>query len=464
MRNVPRFLALTALLATSAHAEQFDTSFNGSGRQVTTNTTADINAVAFLALPNGNLASVATFPSGGSCGGPVCIGLTYMTPAGVTISSNIYNSSPHFSTISAAAVDSSGRVVVVGTSQSGAQGRDMLVRRFQPAGGYDLGFGTNGVVTVDFNGYDDYANAVIVDRNDNVVIAGSTTLSATDTDFAVVRLRASNGSLDTSFATSGKRAIAFDLANTQWLDQANALALTYDNRILIVGLAYDAAINRFRGAVTRLTADGSLDPSLCNGGCSYSTPYPGLGSGRTTYYFGTFSSHTDIIRGIDVAIGGTYYIVGETYADNGSGRRAAIARFSEGGDYVAEHLDDGLGGNASYRAVRVANATAQRVIVAGESGPGGEFLLTQGFNSGLVPIPSYGGCLTDNSGICFTGSNAFADSGPDSVASLNLDATGRPLFAATFVGTAGATRSALRARFTNAQGPKPDTIFRNGFQ
>ena len=56
-----------------------------------------------------------------------------------------------------------------------------------------------------------------------------------------------------------------------------------------------------------------------------------------------------------------------------------------------------------------------------------------------------------------------SDFGQDFAGALNLDHNGRPLFAGTYVATSGDYKKALFARFTNSTGPKPDSIFRNGF-
>ena len=91
--------------------------------------------------------------------------------------------------------------------------------------------------------------------------------------------------------------------------------------------------------------------------------YTNIHTGRRVYYFGLNTAHSDTAAGIAVAGNGDFFVVGETYATDGSGKRAAIARFAANGDYATEALNDGLGNNAAYRSVQLSDANAQRVLV-----------------------------------------------------------------------------------------------------
>lgn len=461
MRISTVFLLTMFFAASPAFAESFDSSYNGNGRDTWFHISgANFKGVALLELPSGNLAAVFTHDAD-TCSGAQCLRLLYLDASGTYISS--FSNLTRLQTISGATVDSAGRIIVVGTSLAGPQGTDMLVVRIRPNGELDLAFGNNGFMTIDFFGQDDDATAVAVDRNDNVVVAGVARLSSDDADFAVARLRSSNGSLDTSFNNGGRATVAFDLAATLRLDIALSVAITNNNRILLAGFAADGGISRYRGAMARLNSNGVLDSTLCPGGCGYSASYPGLGNGKTAYYFGLLTAHTDLINDIDSAGDGSIYIVGQSYLPDGSERRSAITRFTSTGAYTNEVLSAGLGGNARFNSLRLSDALPTRVIAAGESGPGGQHLLTQAFSGGLTPASGYGSCLINNSGFCFSNYDA-GDFGPNQMGELTLDRTGRPLLAATVISLQGQAQAMLLARFTNTSGPKPDLIFRSGFQ
>ena len=466
MRNVLKSLCVTVgligLSATYVHAEQFDTSFSGDGQYTVSFASKDRAAIAMLELPDGGHVLISTCPAVAGNSNACLAKSTLNANGGLVVSSE--GGFNGIETITGAAVDSRGRYVVIGTSVPGVNGlRNFRAIRFFPDGNNDASFGSIDGVEVDFFGLDDYATAVAIDANDNVVIVGQAGSGTTDTEFGIARFRAADGALDTSFGNAGKTAIAFDLGPTQKIDLPKAVAIAASGgRISIAGIAYDSAISRFRVALVRINSNGALDTTFCPTSCTLQGSYTAINNGRRVYYFGANTAHTDTPFGIALAGNGDFFIVGETYAADGSAKRAAIARFSSSGDYAAEALNDGLGNNAAYRSVQVSDANAQRVLVAGDSGPNGNYLLLQAFSSGLSPLAGYGDCL-NNTAFCFIGGAGIGDNGPDQAGMLGLDRSGRPIYAGTFVASSGDYRKSLFARFTNNTGPKPDRIFRNGF-
>jgi uncharacterized delta-60 repeat protein len=458
-------IALLGASASCVRAEQIDVSYSDDGRYTESAPTADRRAVAMLEMPNGQVVQVSAVDGG--CGGsPLCPRLTYLTATGVYITSVGVglSSTAGLESITGAAIDSHGRVIVVGTSTPSVGGRNFRVLRFLPDGSLDASFAGDGNTDVDFFGVDDYAMAVAVDVNDNVVVVGQAGRSGTDTDFGVARLRGADGTPDGGFSSDGKAIAFFDLGATQKFDVARAVAIAASGgRISVAGIAFDSAINRYRVALARFNGDGTADTGFCNITCTVQGSYTGVHDGKRVYYFGSNTAHSDMTAGLALAGNGDLFIVGETYADDGSDKRAAIARFAANGDYAAEALNDGLGSNAAYRSVQLSDANAQRVLVAGDSGPTGNFLLLQAFSTGLVPLADYGDCLGDTA-FCFIGGTGLGDNGTDQAMALALDRSGRPLVAGTVVVSAGDFDESLFARFTNTSGPRPDLIFRNGFQ
>jgi uncharacterized delta-60 repeat protein len=143
----------------------------------------------------------------------------------------------------AVAVDSSGRIIVVGSASSGA---NMVVVRLTANGALDTSFDRDGIVTIDFGGTE-VANAVAIDSAGNIVVAGST-----GTDFAVARLTPAAGALDTSFGTGGKKTI--DFGGT---DVVNGVAIQSNGAIVLAGSnGNDFAFARLNGS------NGSLDTSF----------------------------------------------------------------------------------------------------------------------------------------------------------------------------------------------------------
>jgi uncharacterized delta-60 repeat protein len=462
MRSIWWLAVLIATAPMAAHAETFDTSFSGDGRAVLTSSTTNYRAVAALPMPNGEVVQVLATGTFVSCPDPACAAALRYSATGNVINSIV----PPFglSSVEAAAVDASGRIVIVGTIAGGANGVDIAVARLNPDLSLDGTFSGDAVATFDLGGGNNYAKAVAIDRFDNIVVVGSTFLSPTDSDFLVMRVR-SNGSVDTTFNTTGFARLSFDLGSLP-LDQANAVAIGNDGRIVIGGVALDSSISRLRVAMARLLPNGGYDTTFCNGGCSTNAGYNALRDGRTIYYFGSNSGHADELSGIEALGNGGFVIAGATFANDGSNRRGAIARFAPGGTYESESLQAGLAGNATFRSVRSADAAGTRLLISGTSGPGDNFFLLQAFTSSLTPLANYGGssCVPDNSSFCFSISSALGDVGPDSAAVLHLDSSGRPLFSGDGIANAGETTTTLiTARLTNSSGPKPDRIFRSGF-
>lgn len=458
-------IALIGSSATCVHAEQFDSSYSDDGRYTESGATADRHAVAMLETPSGDIVQVS-WVDGGCGGSPACPQLTYLTANGTyIISIGAYlTSATGLESVAAAAIDSHGRIIVVGTSTPSVGARNFRVLRYLPDGNPDPSFAGDGNTDVDFFGVDDYATAVAVDADDNVVVVGQAGRSATDTDFGVARLRGSDGTPDTGFSGDGKAIAFFDLGSTQKFDVAKAVAIAASGgRISVAGIAYDSAINRFRVALARFNGDGTPDTAFCNTTCTVQGNYTAINNGKRVYYFGQNTAHSDTAAGIALAGNGDLFIVGETYATDGSSKRAAIARFAANGDYAAEALNDGLLNNAAYRSVQLSDASGQRVLAAGDSGPESNYLLLQAFSFDLTPLPGYGNCLSTTA-FCFIGGTGLGDVGPDQAAALALDRNGRVLFAGAFVASSGDFKKSLFARFTNDTGPRPDLIFRNGFQ
>ena len=451
MRNLSKSLFVTvgliAASATCVHAEQLLD-------RVAINSAADLNAVALLELPDRKLLNVYSQPTSSSVS-LILETITVLINGTTTATTEVYN----LPGIVAAAVDSKGRGIVVGTTSAGSNGTDFRIARILPDGSFDSSFGNSGRVAVDLSTQNDYAAAVALDKDDNIVVVGTATLSATDTDFAVVRLSASNGSVLSAVL------IPFDLAPSQRLDQASAVNVTNDGRILVGGVAYDGAINKFRIALARLTPTGSIDSTFCNPSCNFQGAYTGINSGRRIYFFGASDAHSDQLYGMGSIGNGDFYVVGTSSPADGSGPKASIAKISSAGNYLTERIGT-VGGGALgepkvYRAVKSADGLGTRLLLSGDAGNG--LLYVQAFTSSLAPVSGYGNCLESDSGLCFS-SSAVGDVGPDTAGPINLDRTGRPLFTGSFIQSSGDVRGVLRAIITNDSGPRPDLIFRNGFQ
>ena len=134
-------------------------------------------------------------------------------------------------------------------------------------GDLDTSFAGNGKKTINFGGIDK-PYAVLVQPNGRIVVAGG---GGPANRFCVARLR-SNGLLDTTFGTRGKRVIGFGGEQ----ETAFAAALQPDGRIVLAG------DSDFRVAVARLNPNGSLDTTFS-------------GDGRMLFSWGAISRATAVL-------------------------------------------------------------------------------------------------------------------------------------------------------------------------
>ena len=152
------------------------------------------------------------------------------------------------------AIQFDGKIVAVG-SVDGQFG----LARYTTNGSLDPAFGSQGKVTTTFNAFD-IATAVALQRDGKIVVAG-TAFNPDPTgpsDFAVARYNA-NGSLDATFGVGGKVTTDFTNASAE----AKAIAIQADGKIVVVGQAITDRDNQLADmAIARYNRNGALDLSF----------------------------------------------------------------------------------------------------------------------------------------------------------------------------------------------------------
>jgi uncharacterized delta-60 repeat protein len=166
-------------------------------------------------------------------------------------------------------VQPDGRIVAAGNAVVGG-GFDFALARYNSNGTLDASFGTGGQVTTDFAGANDQADSVSVQPDGKILAAGAAgQFINRGFDFGLARYN-SNGTLDTSFGTSGK--VTTDFAGTNDVpSEPSAIALQGDGKIVVMGqtlvgvsqsdgaLVYDFALARYN-------SNGTLDTSFGTSG------------------------------------------------------------------------------------------------------------------------------------------------------------------------------------------------------
>jgi uncharacterized delta-60 repeat protein len=124
-----------------------------------------------------------------------------------------------------------GKILVAGNTYTSLNKNDFAVARFNANGTLDSSFGTGGKVKVDFGGRYDFAKAMALQPDGKIVLAGTTSgPTPTSSDFGLARLMP-NGTLDSGFGLNGLATL--DFASSY--DTANAMVLQSDGKILIAG-------------------------------------------------------------------------------------------------------------------------------------------------------------------------------------------------------------------------------------
>lgn len=150
----------------------------------------------------------------------------------------------------AVAVQADGKVVVAGYAWVGSD-HDFALVRFHADGTLDGGFGSNGVVTTDFEGDDDQAHALVIQPDGKLVVAGAAS-NGTNTLFAVVQYD-TDGTMDNSFGNGGMVATDFGIGSAL----VRAIALQPDGGIVMAGSCGTVLGDVI--AVARYTGDGAPD-------------------------------------------------------------------------------------------------------------------------------------------------------------------------------------------------------------
>ncbi|MFN3653039.1 MAG: hypothetical protein ACK47B_25955 [Armatimonadota bacterium] len=278
----------------------------------------------------------------------------------------------------ALAIQADGKIVVAGTAQSRAsatqQLRDFALLRCDSRGRLDPGFGARGRAVLDFDGYDDSLSAVELVSGGKILAAGT---SVGPDAQQVLRHRFALARFTPSGALdsefgSGGRVTA-DL--TPGDDEIYALAVLPDGSILAAGQGRAGASDDF--ALAKFTPDGQLDPEFGDGG-------------RVLTDFSDGSASSDEARAVIALPGGRILVAGTAHND------FALARYEADGSLDPSFGDGGrvvtdLRGGAD-RAYGMALQADGMIVVAGSAlnGKQGLDLALARYSAEGVPDATFG--------------------------------------------------------------------------
>ncbi len=206
----------------------------------------------------------------------------------------------------------------------------------------DQTFGNDGRVAVELGVYGERANAVAVQPDGKIVVAGSSS-NAADHDFMLFRLLA-DGSLDPDFNYDGTVTTAVGSGD----DEALALVLQDDGKILAVGYSSNESDRDF--ALVRYNSDGSLDRNFGEEGIVV-TPV---------------GNSDDEITGVALQEDGAAIVTGS--AKGTTGRVLVLARYLDDGSLDKDFAEQGFsftGVGDDAQAESVAIQKDQKLVVSG---------------------------------------------------------------------------------------------------
>jgi uncharacterized delta-60 repeat protein len=264
--------------------------------------------------------------------------------------------------ISSLVVQPDGKILAAGSKSTFTTG-DYLVVRFNSDGTLDTGFNGTGFTVWDIGG-DDFCNAIALQSDGKILLAGTTGSTTSDTDFCLARLN-SDGTQDSGFGT-----VVTNFSSTT--EEIFALTIQSDGRIVAGGYRHNGSNYDF--AALRYLTDGSLDNSFDMDGVVY---YP-------------VGTSDDVARAIAVQVDGKILLGGTKY----DGPDFTVMRLNADGSLDNTFDTDGIA-SADFAggfddAFGMAMQADGKIVLTGESQNSTWDVATIRMNTaGSVEVPEY---------------------------------------------------------------------------
>lgn len=177
----------------------------------------------------------------------------------------------------AVALQTDGKIIVAGMTTNASTGKDFACLRYNSDGTLDSTFGTSGIVTNDVQtGSDDVVYSIAIQADGKIILAGYSD-DGSNKNAALIRLN-NNGTLDTSFGTSGKVLTDFITNRADEIKTVKVHSLTGN---IIVGGTSSLTSTNSQAVIARYTSAGLLDTTFNTTGKVLLANASGTG----TYYY-----------------------------------------------------------------------------------------------------------------------------------------------------------------------------------
>jgi len=164
------------------------------------------------------------------------------------------------------AMQSDRKILMAGAVYNGSN-YDWVITRYNINGSLDTSFGTNGIVTKDFGGFDDGLAVVKLQNDGKILVGGSANATAGKYEWTLARYNI-NGTADGSFGNNG---FVDTSINGSMLQLIQNIIIQPDGEIVAIGFATIGS-NSDDVTVARYNTNGSLDTTFGNGNGYVTTP------------------------------------------------------------------------------------------------------------------------------------------------------------------------------------------------
>jgi uncharacterized delta-60 repeat protein len=254
-------------------------------------------------------------------------------------------------TVNAAATMSDGRIVIAGQCVATTGNTSFCLSRINPDGSRDLAFDRAWHHTNDV-GSSAIPYAIATDRQDRILVAGRCSFPATGVDMCVARFMPS-GIVDTSFGR-GAGFVSVAISPGGRPDEANAIALTADQKILLGGTCDMGGATGVDFCFARFSETGLPDTTF------------GIG-GRVSHSFAGFG--IDFLRALTLDWQGKIYAAGSCEQAN-TERYFCLMNVDENGSANFKRAYP-MSSPAVIRSVQaIATTYDQKLILAGRCSGG----------------------------------------------------------------------------------------------
>jgi uncharacterized delta-60 repeat protein len=243
------------------------------------------------------------------------------------------------------AIQSDGKIIVGGAANNGTN-FDATLARYHTNGSLDTTFNATGYVLTDFGFGSDYINSVAIQTDGKIIGCGSATTAGLNEHVALARYH-SNGSLDTTFNTTGRVVTPA----TGFTDYCYNVIVQPDGKIIAAGGSYDGGFE-YDTFLFRFHPNGSLDTTFNGTGKVIST----IGTDSAAYQALLDSNNKILVGGYSKVAGINNFMAARYHSNgsldttfNGTGYSRTLVGTVSGGYSIGLQADSKiiLGGGAS---------------------------------------------------------------------------------------------------------------------